>query len=75
MTGSSFYLWVLDCYPAILKLVDFIIQEVVRAAQLLAGYFVVQANSKCHNEFCECGGGGFRRLDDVLETTVASKAS
>jgi len=60
VTGSSFYLWVLDCYPAILKLVDFIIQE---------------ANSKCHNEFCECGGGGVKRLDDALETTVASKAS
>ena len=36
VTGSSFYLWVLDCYPAILKLVDFIIQEVGRAAQNMA---------------------------------------
>ena len=28
MTGSSFYLWILDCYPGMVKLVDTIIQEV-----------------------------------------------
>ena len=28
ITGSSFYLWVLECYPGMVKLVEFIQQEV-----------------------------------------------
>ena len=28
VTGSSFYLWVLECYPCMVKLVEFLMQEV-----------------------------------------------
>ena len=28
VTGSSFYLWILECYPGMVKLVDFLMQEV-----------------------------------------------
>ena len=65
MTGSSFYLWVLDCYQGLVKLVDFIIQE----ESLLYFYVhitildIYQAQKNvggggCDDPDCDCGGEG-----------------
>ena len=47
MTGSSFYLWVLESYPGLVRLVDLMLQE--SQARLGGG-------GGCHDKDCVCGG-------------------
>ena len=48
MTGSSFYLWVMESYPALVRLVEILVQE---SLTRLGG-----AGGGCDDPDCVCGG-------------------
>ena len=50
MTGSSFYLWVMESYPGLVRLVEILVQEgLTRQGGGGAGL--------CDDPDCVCGGG------------------
>ena len=53
VTGSSFYLWVLESYPGLVRLVEFLMQE---AQNRMGG--------GCYDPDCVCGGRGERDEED-----------
>ena len=61
VTGSSFYLWVLESYPGLVRLVEFLMQE----AQNRMGV-------GCDDPDCVCGGRGERAEEDLAMTNTSS---
>ena len=57
MTGSSFYLWVMESYPALVRLVEILVQE---SLTRLGG-----GGGGCDDPDCVCGGGAGLEEEEI----------